>query len=137
MDGGSSLGAGVATLSERGESTWLPRDRRCAMLGRTFAEKSLRGRVSQRALEDVELVVSELVDNAYRHGRGQIALAVRWLGDRVRVEVVDEGEKASLIVRQHEHDSAGGYGLWIVDTLAQAWGAYEGATHIWADLRAD
>jgi hypothetical protein len=31
-------------------------------------------------------------------------------------------------------DAAGGRGLRIVAALADAWGAYEGTTHVWADI---
>jgi anti-sigma regulatory factor (Ser/Thr protein kinase) len=90
-------------------------------------------RLTAPALDTAKLVVSELVNNAYQHGRGAIVLKA-WLdADRLRVEVVDEGEGQAVQIRERA-DERGGRGLRIVERLALAWGVFEGTTHVWAEL---
>jgi anti-sigma regulatory factor (Ser/Thr protein kinase) len=80
------------------------------------------------------LVSSELVSNAYKHGDGKIELRLRLLGDRLRVEVIDEGRDQVPEVRPEPGDETGGWGLQIVQRVALQWGVFEGTTHVWADL---
>jgi anti-sigma regulatory factor (Ser/Thr protein kinase) len=113
----------------------LPRQAGAAGQARRFVERFLYGpRVSEGARETAMLVSSELVTNAFRHGRGEIELRVRILGEFVRIEVTDEGRGQAPGVRQEEADETGGWGLRIVDQLAVQWGVFEGTTHVWADL---
>lgn len=111
----------------------LPRDRSCGATARRHVEQFAGGELADEWLGDLKLVVSELVDNAYLHGKGRIWLKLGRREDQVRVEVIDEGEGAAVNVRcspTPEH----GHGLRIVEQLATAWGAYEGTTHVWAEL---
>src|SRR5436309_1062403 len=78
----------------------LPRDRSCAALARRFVEGRVGAELGGDALADLKLVVSELVENAYVHGRGEIRLVVAATGERIRVEVVDEGEGAAVKIRE-------------------------------------
>lgn len=55
------------------------------------------------------------------------------LSGRVRVEVVDEGQGAAIKIRE-DGPELGGWGLRLVDLLTVSWGAYEGTTHVWADI---
>jgi anti-sigma regulatory factor (Ser/Thr protein kinase) len=114
--------------------TRLPRDVTCAAIARRCVERQLTEVLTKSALDDVKLVVSELVDNAYRHGRGQIKLSLACEAGKVRVEVVDEGEGQAIAIRERGPDDFGGHGLRLVDEISAAWGAYEGTTHVWADL---
>jgi anti-sigma regulatory factor (Ser/Thr protein kinase) len=110
----------------------LPRDRTCAGVARrTVEERTVP--LAAEIVDDVKTVVSELVDNAYLHGRGRIWLRLRRSCARLRVEVTDEGEGAVLAINP-QPSSEGGYGLQIVASLSRAWGAYEGTTHVWAEL---
>ena len=84
---------------------------------------------------DLKVVVCELVDNAYLHGKGRIWLKLSRAANGTRVEVIDEGTGAAVNVKPTltptlEH----GHGLRIVDQLATTWGAFEGTTHVWAQL---
>lgn len=81
------------------------------------------------------LVVSELVTNAYLHGEGRIELRAALEDGRLRVEVVDEGTGNVPEIREAA-DESGGFGLRLVDQLSSRWGAFEGTTHVWADLPA-
>jgi anti-sigma regulatory factor (Ser/Thr protein kinase) len=112
----------------------LPRSRGCAAVARRFVEQELGEALSRAALDDARLVVSELVDNAYVHGRGEISLRLTSHAERVRVEVADEGRGAALKIRERGPEDLGGNGLRLVEAISTAWGAYEGTTHVWADL---
>jgi anti-sigma regulatory factor (Ser/Thr protein kinase) len=70
--------------------------------------------------EDVELLVSELVANVVRHAGTTASLRFSDTGDRIRVEVEDGSTSRPVPVS--EPGVAGGYGLRIVDALADSWG---------------
>jgi len=79
----------------------------------------------------VELLTSELVTNAVRHGSSDphesILFAVRCLdGDCVRVEVCDEGSGFGQRGEGGELLEPGGLGLLLVDALAARWGVCPG-----------
>ena len=88
--------------------------------------------VAETTIDDALLVVTELVNNAVEHGRGQIELRLRTPPNGVRIEVVDEGEGATSDIQGYR--DSGGWGLRVVDHLALEWGAHEGTTHVWAVL---
>jgi anti-sigma regulatory factor (Ser/Thr protein kinase) len=111
----------------------LPRQPGCGAHARRQLEADLGARLSPAALETAKLVVTELVTNAYLHGRGAIQLKARLDSDRLRLEVVDEGSGQAVKIRERPDDN-GGRGLRIIDQLALAWGAYEGTTHVWVHL---
>lgn len=80
---------------------------------RRIVEEHL-GVASADEIADVKLVVSELVSNAFLHGKGGIALRLSNRRGRVRIEVIDEGDGATVRAsRQDEY-----HGLEIVDALA-------------------
>lgn len=91
-------------------------------------------------VDRVELVVSELVTNAVRHGPGE-TISLRLVatpGGGVTGEVVDQGDGHALIGEQDltsdgldDELAEGGRGLLIVDRLATAWGVEPGSTHVW------
>jgi anti-sigma regulatory factor (Ser/Thr protein kinase) len=80
------------------------------------------------------LIASELVTNAFFHGRGAIMLRVSRRDDRLRIEVVDEGCPDRIDVVAEERRDDRGRGLWIVEQLARDWGAMERAGRVWAEL---
>ncbi|HEX8085291.1 MAG TPA: ATP-binding protein [Solirubrobacteraceae bacterium] len=88
-----------------------------------------------RTSGDLMLLVSELVTNAVRHARGdefEVRLDVR--PDLLRLEVHDAGEGFDPQISPSD-DGSGGYGLFIVDRLADRWGV-ERDPHgvIWVEL---
>jgi anti-sigma regulatory factor (Ser/Thr protein kinase) len=113
----------------------LPRRADCARIARQWTAEQLGGATDPARLQDLQLLVTELVANAFQHGEGQITL---WLERReegtVRVEVVDEGHGAAVEICRHGVSHPGGQGLRLVDALSTRWGAYEGTTHVWAEL---
>jgi len=83
--------------------------------------------------QDAALMVSELVTNAVQHGVGAISLRIDVETDAVRVEVADEGNVA--LAPTPEPGAHGGWGLRIVEQLADDWGVLEGSTRVWFRVR--
>ena len=84
----------------------------------------------------LELAVSELVTNAVMHGAGSIEVQLSAHGPEVRLEVVDEGD-GSPAVRDQRDDEYGGWGLRLVQELADSWGSETalGFTRVWMVTR--
>jgi two-component sensor histidine kinase len=82
---------------------------------------------------DLALIISELVTNAIRHaGLGpddEIEIVSDFRGDGVHVTVRDGGGG----FLRGGRSSVGGWGLEIVEQLADAWGVDRGA--VWFELR--
>lgn len=94
---------------------------------------ALESQTDPETLSDIELVVSELVTNAVRHGPGAVItlrLVIEANG-AVSGEVVDEGDGVIAIRRHELGEAEGGLGLPIVDTLTSSWGVRPGSTHVW------
>jgi anti-sigma regulatory factor (Ser/Thr protein kinase) len=98
----------------------------------------LKGRLDADALAELRLLVSELVTNAVRHGRprrDRVELQV-WLdGARARVDVMDGGRGFVPPGRPPHPGEPGGWGLVVVDRLADRWGVEgNGATRVWLEF---
>jgi anti-sigma regulatory factor (Ser/Thr protein kinase) len=87
------------------------------------------GDLTRRQREDVGLMVSELATNALRHGEGAVTLRIVVDPDSLTVEVSDEGH--GVVAIAPAPGAAGGWGLRIVDELADGWGASVGSTRVW------
>jgi anti-sigma regulatory factor (Ser/Thr protein kinase) len=111
----------------------LPRTPEAGAIARGLISRHLAPQLEADALLHARLIASELVNNAYQHGRGQIRLEVQRFDDRLRIEVIDEGEGVSVKINEQPSER-GGRGLRIVDSVATQWGACEGTTHVWVDL---
>ncbi|MGI8559177.1 MAG: ATP-binding protein [Solirubrobacteraceae bacterium] len=90
-------------------------------------------------VEDLRLLVSELATNSLLHGGvaedGEFILAIE-VNDVIRIEVIDQGSGFQPGTRL-PHPDAGGYGLKLVDRIAQRWGVdldKKGSTHVWFEL---
>jgi anti-sigma regulatory factor (Ser/Thr protein kinase) len=107
---------------------------------RRAVRETLGGAVSDRTLEDVELLVSELATNSVRHaGCGELdelAMDAQVREDRVLVRVYDGGKGFDGAAPQKaEPQQAGGYGLVLLDRLADAWGVLRGDRFcVWFEL---
>ena len=86
--------------------------------------------------EDVVLMVSELVTNAIRHGRGStVRMTARVRGGSFHVEVVDGGAGFEAPGERADPTSPSGRGLQIVGSLSDDWGVYEGnSTPVWFEI---
>lgn len=80
--------------------------------------------VPEDVRDDAEVIVSELFTNAVRHTESRtVGCEVRYCGDRLRVEVADQGRAASVPRRRDASvDEEGGRGLLLVAALAEVWG---------------
>lgn len=120
----------------------------------------LEERVGAPMLEDMRLLVTELVTNSVRHAdtcdEARVELNVRVARNVVRVEVSDEGsgfrpERRAADRRSvQSHDYAGperrsgrddadlrvgGWGLYLVESLATRWGVRRGdRVRVWFEL---
>jgi anti-sigma regulatory factor (Ser/Thr protein kinase) len=79
------------------------------------------GGVSGDVCDTAVLLTSEVVTNAFLHGRSEARLSMRVDAQRVEVRVGDDNSRhpvpASL-----DDDALDGRGLAIIDLVAQAWG---------------
>jgi len=111
----------------------LPRDRTAAGIARRETKQFLGGSVGDR-LGDLELVVSELVNNALLHGSGEIRLALRLDGNRLSGHIIDAGNGFSPTRSARRVDEPGGFGLGIVGRLSSRWGVQHGASLVWFEM---
>lgn len=86
---------------------------------------------------DAELVVTELVTNAWKHGSqtGVITLGVDVRDASLHIEVCGETPGEPRILQSHT-DASSGRGLLMIEELADDWGfeRREGAICVWADV---
>lgn len=74
----------------------------------------------QELADSAEMLVSELVTNALRYGRGPVDLTIALSGGSLRIAVADEGP-AMPVPREAGDDAQNGRGLMIVEMLADSW----------------
>ena len=90
-------------------------------------------------LEDggVELLATETATNAMRHAGTEATVVVRYLGDRVRVEVGD-GSSVLPEFRTPSLEETGGRGLSLVESLSSQWGVIPtlGGKRVWFEVSA-
>lgn len=102
---------------------------------------ALDERVDAKVLDDIRLLVSELVTNAIRHADapvgGEVALDVTIEANLVRVEVADPGQGFEPQPRDNEMDRPGGWGLYLVDRIADRWGVIRNRMNrVWFEVDA-
>lgn len=107
---------------------------RAPAVAREAMRELCRDLIEGDMLTDAELLVSELVTNALRHGDGRIVLRGGLDADKLMVEVIDEGGGFEHELRRRDFDDVGGWGLGLVEDLASRWGVHEGTTHVWFEL---
>jgi anti-sigma regulatory factor (Ser/Thr protein kinase) len=99
--------------------------------------------VPEPRMRDVRLLVSELVTNAVRHAGlrpdDRIRLIVAVVSNGLRVEVHDPGSGFELRPPKPDPARASGWGLYLVEELADRWGmdGAEPGTRIWFELDAE
>jgi serine phosphatase RsbU (regulator of sigma subunit)/anti-sigma regulatory factor (Ser/Thr protein kinase) len=103
------------------------------------AIRELEPRLERALFATTRLLVSELVTNSIRHAHAPASTSVELqatvFSDRVRVEVMDHGHGFELGHRAPNQDSASGWGLYLVDQLANRWGVTNThGTSVWFEL---
>jgi anti-sigma regulatory factor (Ser/Thr protein kinase) len=117
----------------------LPADTHAPRAARRAVADWLRRCLDAPALDDVQLVVSELVTNSCLHadvpmGRS-IRLSATVVDEVVRLEIRDSGADGTVARRRPDGD--GGYGLNIVQAIALRWGIdHADGTTVWCELPA-
>jgi anti-sigma regulatory factor (Ser/Thr protein kinase) len=111
----------------------LPRSFQAAGLART-AITPFAAPLDPERRADFNLLVSELVNNAVVHGCGKIELQVERRGDAVWAQVSDEGTGFDAALDAIKHPRSGGWGLHLLDALADRWGMAEGSTRVWFEV---
>ncbi|OKJ90245.1 hypothetical protein AMK31_00330 [Streptomyces sp. TSRI0107] len=112
----------------------LPHDPRAAHVARVTVRAVLSSHGRDEVLDAVELLVSELVTNAYLHTDGPASLRLTALTDgRLRVGVWDSDPRipapfgeptGTRAVSSVPHDAERGRGLLLVREYADVWGGW-------------
>jgi anti-sigma regulatory factor (Ser/Thr protein kinase) len=116
----------------------------CTTSGPALAREAVRINLPSHVLPDVrqdaQLLTSEIVTNAVRHSGATktdlIGLRLETTDERVLVEVEDVGEGFDK-PQALPAPEVGGYGLHLVNAIAQQWGVREGVrppTVVWFEL---
>ena len=91
--------------------------------------------VDERLVPNAKLLLSELITNAVKYGAGPIELSFEVDPSyRLRCEVADEGAGFTPAARSGSRRNVGGWGLYLVEELAESWGVQDGSTHVWFQL---
>jgi anti-sigma regulatory factor (Ser/Thr protein kinase) len=103
------------------------------------ARQALRHRFSKSlpglTLMDLTAVVTELVNNAVKHGPKRPLTVLVVVGeDNVTGEIADQGNPAGAIPEMQKATELGPHGLELVDKLTSRWAVYEGSTHVWFEM---
>jgi anti-sigma regulatory factor (Ser/Thr protein kinase) len=104
---------------------------------RTRVCEAVASELPQAQVDTLRLLVSEVVTNAVRHGAtdAPLELHARW-NSEVRVEVSDHGDGFSPHPRVRALEEPGGFGLFLVGSLADRWGVdTDDGTTVWFVLR--
>jgi anti-sigma regulatory factor (Ser/Thr protein kinase) len=109
----------------------LPPDDRAPAAARRALD-GLSGVIEPGLIPDLQLLVTELVTNGVLHGDGDVRLKLVLSDTALHVEVIDDGDGLADAVPDPDRD--GGWGLLIVDQLADRWGVFAGSTHVWAQI---
>lgn len=107
--------------------------RRALLAGNGALPSSVRG--------DVLLLLTEVVTNAVRHADAgadrMVRVELRQCSRRVRVAVRDEGAGFAREATRFRQDESGGWGLFLVDQIADRWAVVPTATGtcVWFEIR--
>lgn len=99
-------------------------------LGRHALDGWLQELVGPARADDARLIATELVSNAVRHGSTSpsevITLSVETSDGSIRIAVEQPTSASSAKVADRSAEQEGGFGLLLVDRLADAWGVEHG-----------
>src|SRR4051812_43411144 len=100
----------------------LPRDDHAPALARA-AIGGFSSTLGQRRHDATRLLVSELVTNAVKYGGdGPVRMEIEATQGRFRAEVIDEG--TGFVAKERTPGQEGGFGLPMVEHLADRWGTF-------------
>lgn len=111
----------------------IPRNPRAPALARAALDSCHELCPARRAT--AELLVSELVTNSVKYGaEDSVRVEVSRHDDTLHVEVSDDGPGLVPKLRSKPATDVGGWGLHLVDCLADRWGVREGTARVWFEL---
>ena len=122
----------------------LPADESAPLLARSALNDAIPPPVLNERGDDAGLAISELAANAVRHGQlrpGQdtIRLLIDADDDHVRIEVEQATAAVGVRVvepRLQDTVRVGGFGLRLVEQMADEWGFETGPPgHVWCEFR--
>ena len=109
-----------------------------AVTAARLALADLDAHVSESVAFDVRLLVSELVTNSVQHAQvraeDSIVLVVSITDEAVRVDVRDEGPGFQPPASPPPDDADSGWGLFLVEQLASAWGQGDDGKGVWFEI---
>jgi anti-sigma regulatory factor (Ser/Thr protein kinase) len=117
-------------------STTLPPDLSAPAHARAQIRQSLASWGLLDVVDDAELVASELVANAVRHGATPVVLTIGQGDGHLLIAVQDAAPDRLPQPRDAEAGEFGGRGMLLVRSIAQRWG-YTGGHNskvVWAEL---
>jgi anti-sigma regulatory factor (Ser/Thr protein kinase) len=117
----AQAGIGYALTDRHSTLTmWITeRDAAAVSLARHMCLDAFRLWGLNAAAAEAELITSELVTNAVRHGAPPIVLALNRWEDTVDIDVYDAGTGLPRIAPAHFEGEPGGWGLGLVSALAE------------------
>ncbi len=84
-------------------------------------------------IADAELLVTELVTNALRHGRGDVGVRLSFINGHLRIEVCDDSPEVPEPRAAASLDESG-RGLFLVQAVADDWGVTNNGMTTWCSL---
>jgi hypothetical protein len=127
-------------------ATWRPEhphDPATSTEGRSWARRTLPKILTEpprrrEFYEDMDLVFTELISNAIRHGGGLREAQLSNTGEHLRLIAADNDPRGPA-VRARRLDRPSGRGMHLVEAMAARWGVHrhhaEVGKRVWADLR--
>jgi anti-sigma regulatory factor (Ser/Thr protein kinase) len=118
----------------------VPADASAPSRARELFASVVDGSASPEGLARGQLAVSEVVSNAVRHGSadpaGTIEVLIERTTDLVIVTVVQTGSTRDMpsIAEMPEPWATHGYGLGILDAIAERWGIHLDPPSVWFEL---
>jgi anti-sigma regulatory factor (Ser/Thr protein kinase) len=88
-----------------------------------------------RVIQTAELLVSELITNAIRHGTGPPSIRLTWNGRLLRIAVSDHSDRWPRR-RATQNTEPGGFGIQLLERIAHRWGVTPGnpGKTVWVEL---
>jgi len=119
----------------------LAPDTRAPSKARALLASVMADQAGSESLARAELALSEIVTNAVRHGSlgvpGPITLLIERSDDLVTVSVTQPGPISARpsLVNMPDPWSTSGYGLGIIDGVADRWGVRLDPPSVWFELK--
>jgi anti-sigma regulatory factor (Ser/Thr protein kinase) len=117
--------------------TELPADESAPAQARALVREAFCPLHAGGLFDDAELLVSEVVTNAARHGAPPITVEIGCEGEAGLVVRVSDDGTAAPVRRTPGWDEEGGRGVALVDVISDAWGVEPTAAgkQVWFRLR--